>query len=88
MRIKKQVSKKRSPFGTHRNADCLLKNTFTKQNKYVVNQHLEHFGDISVRELFGRIGVGFFLHILRFVPSIDKVFVSTFAIHFYKTQLD
>jgi hypothetical protein len=60
MRIKEQVSKERSPFGTHRNADCLLKNTFTKQNKYVVNQHLEHFGDISVRELFGRIGVGFF----------------------------
>jgi hypothetical protein len=32
-----------------------LKNTSTKDNKYVVNQKLEHVDDISFRELFGRI---------------------------------
>jgi hypothetical protein len=31
------------------NADCLLKNTSTKHNKYVVNQKLEHVEDISFR---------------------------------------
>ena len=36
-------------------ADCLLKNTSIKHNKYVVNQTLEHVDDISFRELFGRI---------------------------------
>jgi hypothetical protein len=29
----------------------------TKHNKYVVNQKLEHFDDISFRELYGRIRV-------------------------------
>jgi hypothetical protein len=46
---------------THRYADCLLKNTSTKENKYGVNQKLEHVDDISFRELFGRISVFFFL---------------------------
>jgi hypothetical protein len=40
-------------------ADCLLKNTSTKENKYVVNQKLEHVDDISFRELFGSIRVVF-----------------------------
>jgi hypothetical protein len=31
-----------------------------KHSKYVVNQKLEHVDDISFRELFGRIRVGFF----------------------------
>jgi len=31
-----------------------------KQSKYVGNQKLEHFDDISFRELFGRIRVGFY----------------------------
>ena len=48
-------------------ADCLLKNTSTKNNKYVVNQKLEHVDDISFRELFGRIRVVFY-NILS-VPS-------------------
>jgi hypothetical protein len=30
------------------NADCLLKNTSTKQSKYVVNQKLEHVEDIEL----------------------------------------
>ena len=37
--------------------DCLLKNRSTKQNKYVVNQQLEHVDDINSRELFGKIRV-------------------------------
>ena len=40
-------------------ADCLLKNTSTKENKYVVNQTLVHVDDISFRELFGSIRVFF-----------------------------
>jgi hypothetical protein len=39
--------------GAHRNVDYLLKNTFTKHNKYVVNQNLKHFDDINFRVLFG-----------------------------------
>jgi hypothetical protein len=41
--------------GTHRNASSVLKNTTIKLSKYVVNQKLEHVGDISFRELSGRI---------------------------------
>jgi hypothetical protein len=33
----------------------VLKNTTIKLSKYVVNQKLEHVGDISFRELSGRI---------------------------------
>jgi hypothetical protein len=33
----------------------VLKNTIIKLSKYVVNQKLEHVGDISFRELSGRI---------------------------------
>ena len=57
MRIKEQVDEERSTVCTHRYADCLLKNTPTKQNKYVVNQELEHFEDISFIELLSRIRV-------------------------------
>jgi hypothetical protein len=46
--IKKQVGEKRSTVATHRNADCLLKNTSTKHSKYVVNQNLENV-NISFR---------------------------------------
>jgi hypothetical protein len=60
IRIKEQVGEKRSTVGTHRYADCLLKNTYTKYNKYVVNQKLEHVEDISFREHFGRIRVVFY----------------------------
>ena len=34
--------------------DLLLKswkNTFTKRNKYIVNQNLEHIDDVNIREL-------------------------------------
>jgi len=48
-------------------ADCLLKNTSTKENKYVVNQTLEHVDDISFREIFGRIRV--FSYKVKSVPS-------------------
>ena len=46
--IKERVGKKKNTFDTNRNADCLLKNMFTKQNKYVVNKKLKHFDDVSV----------------------------------------
>ena len=45
-------------------ADCLLKNASIKDNKYVVNQKLEHVDDISFGELFGRIRVFFFVFFL------------------------
>jgi hypothetical protein len=35
----------------------VLKNTSIKDDKYVVNQKLEHVDDISFRDLFGRIRV-------------------------------
>jgi hypothetical protein len=38
IRIKEKVGEKRSTVCTHRYADCLLKNTSIKHNKYVVNQ--------------------------------------------------
>ena len=43
--------------GTHMNADCLLKNVH--QTKYVVNQKLKHFNNISFIEHIGRTIVGF-----------------------------
>jgi len=61
IRIKEKVGEKRSTFCAHRYADCLLKYTFIKQNKYVDNQKLEHGDDICFRKLFGRIGVFFVL---------------------------
>ena len=67
MRIKEQVVENRSAACAHRYTDYLLNNTSTKQNKYVVNQNLEHVDDISCRELFGRITVAIY-NILS-VPS-------------------
>jgi hypothetical protein len=40
MRIRKQVGEKRDTAGTHRIADCLLKNTSIKDGKYVVNHKI------------------------------------------------
>jgi len=36
-----------STLSIHRNGDCLLKKKSNKHNKYVVNEKLEHFDDIS-----------------------------------------
>ena len=83
---KKQVREKKTA-GTYRNPDCLLKNTTIKFNKYVVNQKLEHFGDISFGKLSGRIK--FVDYKIRSVPSYDKIFVFTLAIFVLgETQLD
>ena len=58
-----------------------------KLNKYDVNQKLEHFDDISFRELSGRIKVVDYK--IRFVPSYGKVFVFTLTIFVLgETQLD
>jgi len=51
VRIKEQVGEEGITVCTHRYADCLLKNTSTKDNKYIVNKKIEHV-DISFRELF------------------------------------
>ena len=60
IRITEHVGEKRSAVFTHGYADCLLKNTSTKYSKYGFNHKHEHVDDISFRELFGRIRVGFF----------------------------
>jgi hypothetical protein len=54
------------------------KNTTIKLNKYVVNQKIEHFDDISFKELDDRIKV--VAYKIRFVPSYGKVFVFTLTI--------
>jgi TfoX/Sxy family transcriptional regulator of competence genes len=52
----------------------LKKNASTKHNKYVVNKKIANFDDISYRELFGRIKVGFFLTTNEFVDIVfDEV---------------
>jgi hypothetical protein len=38
----------------------MLENTSNKDNKYVINQKLEHVDAISFRELYGRIGLVLF----------------------------
>ena len=45
MRIKEQLGEKWSIACTHSHADCLLTNTSTKHNNYVVNRKLEHVED-------------------------------------------
>jgi hypothetical protein len=59
MIVNKQIKTKRTTTFTVKPLyfDCPLENTSTKQNKYVVNQKLEHVDDISSRELFGKIRV-------------------------------
>jgi hypothetical protein len=46
--IKEQVNENRSTVCSHRYADSLLKNTFTKHSKYVVNNNYR-FGDFVNR---------------------------------------
>jgi hypothetical protein len=46
MQINEEVCIKRSTVGTLRSVDCLVKHTFIKHNKYVVDQTLEYF-DVS-----------------------------------------
>ena len=69
-------------------ADCLLKNTSTKENKYVVNQKLEHVDDISFRELFGSIRVVFCFRKYDLSRPSTKYQYLRLAILFHKTQLD
>jgi hypothetical protein len=57
------------------------KNTTIKLNKYVVNKKIEHFDDISFKELDDRIKV--VAYKIRFVASYDKVFVFRLAICFW-----
>ena len=42
-RIKEQVVEKKNTGSTHGNADCLLKSTFTKQNRYAFNKKFRAF---------------------------------------------
>jgi hypothetical protein len=50
VRIKQNVGEKKSTVDIHMNGDCPLKNTPIKQTKYVINQKLQQFDDISFRE--------------------------------------
>ena len=69
--------------------DCLLKNTSTKHNKYVVNEKLENVDDISFRELFGRMNQCFIFYFYKICPFLaHNVFVFTLAILLYETQLN
>ena len=64
IRINKKVGGKRSTLGTHRNADCLLKNTSTKHKQYAINKKkLGPFDDFSFRELF--IGIRYLIRVLK-----------------------
>jgi TfoX/Sxy family transcriptional regulator of competence genes len=56
-----------------------------KHNKYVVNQKLEHFDDISFRELFGRISGVLQNKICLFIAQGICIYVGHF---FYEKQLD
>jgi hypothetical protein len=58
----------------------LLKNTSTKDNKYVVNQKFEHVDDISFRELFSRIRY-------MSLPSTRYSYLRNLFL-FYETQLN
>ena len=55
-RIQEQVSEKRSPVCTHMYTDCLEKHPPNITIRYQCLK-LEHFDDISFREMFGRIRV-------------------------------
>ena len=57
-----------------------------KHNNYVVNQKLKHFDDISFRELFDRIRVGFYKW--KFVLLKTRYLYLCSAILFYDTKLD
>jgi hypothetical protein len=62
-----QGDEKRSTVSAHRNDKCKLKNMSTKHNRYVGHQELNHFDDVSFRELFV---ISFrFIHNIIFVHS-------------------
>jgi hypothetical protein len=77
-----QIDEKRSTVCTHRYADCLVKNTFTKDNQYVVNHKHEHVDDISFPEHFARsfnftfryIDDVFSLNNSRFGDFVDRIY--------------
>jgi hypothetical protein len=59
------------------NVTCIMKNTTTKQNKYVVNQQLNLLDGVSFSECFYQI---------RLVPTYSKEL--TLAIIVYETQFN
>jgi hypothetical protein len=70
-------------------AECLLKNIPTKHRKYVVNQKLEHFEDISFRELFGRIKSGnFTFRYIDDVLSLNNSRLGDFVDRIYPIELE
>ena len=75
----KGTSRREGTFGTHRNVDCLLKNTSIKHKKYVVNQKLKYFDDISFTELYGRILVSFYK--MRFFFSFLRQVTCFYVCH-------
>ena len=79
--MKKETSQREENSGYPYECRLFVEKYAIKLNKYDVNQKLEHFDDISFRELSGRIKV--VVYKIRFVPSCDKVFVFRLAICFW-----
>jgi hypothetical protein len=65
-----------------------LKNTSTKDNKFVVNQKLEHVDEISFTELFGRIRVVFFIPMgTNCAPLLADLFLYSYEVDFIQGLL-
>jgi hypothetical protein len=78
MQINEGVCIDRSTVGTLRSVDCLLKHTFIKNNKYVVDQTLEYF-DVSFTSLFARN---------RVFPCCYTICLSMLVILLYEIKLN
>ena len=78
MQINEEVCIDRSTVGTLTSVDCLLKYTFIKHNKYVVDQTLEYF-DVSFTSLFARN---------RVFPCCYTICLSMLVILLYEIKLN
>ena len=78
MQINEEVCIKRSTVDTLRSVDCLLKHTFIKHNKYVVDQTFEYF-DVSLTKLFARN---------RGFPCCYKICLAMLVILLYEIKLN
>ena len=83
---KKEQVGERSTVCSHRYADCLLKNTYTKDNKYAVNQKLEHVFLYQFQKSFwlqmnecSKIHLGIIYITYRITTDKEAVFRSRFV---------
>ena len=79
---KKDAGEKRTTDGTYRNAEYLLKTTFSKHNKYVGFFLSLSILTISVSKNFEKE----FLFTKNYFPFLSKVFGSTLAMLLYEAQ--